>query len=227
MTTINWVSGITWTVVRISRFSPSSAWTEEQRLADSSLLWSQQRWLSHIFAIWRSFLFVSDNRSSPVEGSLWIFTPWIVFMAHWCLWIPLCSYTHKKYDVEKHCVCERVCASIIQHGRCALLFLPPAGWPGGQHSWDKAGLFCSHDVMANKAPWWNWLPTITLDIDDVTHPRQPRLLQGQRGHERAVMKVVGEVAFVSHFICTDLPPLLQWQQRCLLCLLFHIGGSLQ
>lgn len=101
------------------------------------------------------------------------------------------------------CMCE---ASIVQHRR---LFLPPAGWPGGQHRWDKAGLFCSHDVMANKAPWWNWLPlckpTITLDIDDVTDPRQPRLLQVQRGHEGGVIKVEGEVVFFSCFICTSLP----------------------
>lgn len=46
------------------------------------------------------------------------------------------------------CMCE---ASIVQHWR---LFLSPVGRPGGQHRWE-AGLFCSYDVMANKAPPWN------------------------------------------------------------------------
>lgn len=147
----------------------------------------------------------SDDCCSPVEGSLWNFSPWLTFVALWFSWIPLCSYAHDKYMWrDTVCMCE---ASIVQHRR---LFLPPAGWPGGQHRWDKVGLFCSHDVMANKAPWWNWLPlcksTITLDIDDVTDLRQPRLLQGQRGHEGGVIKVVGEVVFFfSCFICTSLP----------------------
>lgn len=135
----------------------------------------------------------SDDCSSPVEGSLrgshlWHSdsheSPFVLTLTTNMMWR------------DTVCMCE---ASIVQHRR---LFLPPAGWPGGQHRWDKAGLFCSHDVMANKAPWWNWLPlckpTITLDIDDVTDPRQPRLLQGQRGHEGGVIKVEGEVVFFFH-----------------------------
>lgn len=124
----------------------------------------------------------SDDCSSPVEDSL----------PGSCLWYAgsyespfVLTFTRNMMQRHTVCMCE---ASIVQQGRHALLFRPPAGWPRGQHHWDKAGLFCSHDVMANKAPWWNWLPlckpTITLDIDDVTHPRQPRLLQGQQGHER-------------------------------------------
>lgn len=131
-----------------------------------------------------------------VCGTLGLMNP-PLFSRSWGVW---CGQTL--------CVCE---ASIVQHRR---LLLPPAGWPGGQHCWDKAGLFCSHDVMANKAPWWNWLtlckPTIALHIDDVTHPHQPRLLQGQQGHEHegGVIKVEGEVV-------------------CVVCPFFHIGGSLQ
>ena len=101
------------------------------------------------------------------------------------------------------CICD---TSIVQHQR---LFRFPAGWLRGQRHWDNALLFCSHDGVANKAPRWFgpalWKPTITLDIDDVIHSHKTWPLQGQRGHERPVIKVVGEVVFVSRFFCTNLP----------------------
>lgn len=166
---------------------------EQRQQAALITSWQQsavitERRVSHIFA--HSSASRSEDCSSPVEGPLWNLSPRLTFVALWASWIRLCSHAHGEYDV--------------QHRRP---LLPPAGWPGGQHSWDKAGLFCSHDVMANKAPWWNWLtlwePTVALHIDDVTHPHQPRLFQGQQGHEHegGAIKVEGEVVclpFASH-----------------------------
>lgn len=109
--------GITFqcTVMRIIRLSISASCTGEQRQhAALIVIWQKSavimavRIESHLCTQHHNMevksVCHSDDCSSPVEGSLWNPSPWLVFVACWLLWIPLCSYACKKYNVEKHCV---------------------------------------------------------------------------------------------------------------------------
>jgi len=124
----------------------------------------------------------SDDCSSPVEGSRW----------HAASYESLFVLTLTRNMMERNTVC----------GRCSVL--SPCRLARRTAGLDKAGLFCSHDVMANKAPLQAYNH---IRYRRCHSPAPAPAIPGAAGHERGVMKVVGEVVFVSHFIHTHLPPL--------------------